>query len=211
MLQWKCGQIVTSLLCHTGQQIPAIRCICKPSNRSNHNFFPLQRALLILLLYIPEFFLQESIFPFCVFLSRENSLCPPLPHYLMTKLQRGCFGESKGNYWHEPSTIQKALRRERLLQFLLTVFIHTHQLREWKQCLTPGWTEKFLVHHTRQREPLVRSTAPLAPKEANAATSPTTTTGLCYGFCSPLVPSWRTSLVAAALPGKPDFFLSPTI
>lgn len=28
----------------------------------------------------PWFFLQENVFPFCVFLSRANSLCPPLAH-----------------------------------------------------------------------------------------------------------------------------------
>lgn len=73
---------------------------------------------------------------------------------------------------------------------------HQVELRNsW--CITP-----------RQREPLVRSTALLTPKEANATTSPTATAGLCCGFCFPLVPSWRTSLVAAASPGKPDFFLS---
>lgn len=57
----------------------------------------------------------------------ERTVCVHLyPTLYMTKLQRGCFGESKGYYGCEPTTTQQALQREGFLQSLLTVLVHAH-------------------------------------------------------------------------------------
>lgn len=51
-------------------------------------------------------------------------MCSPLSH--TTKLQGGCFSDSRGRYGREPTTIQQAtIQREGFLQPLLTAPKHT--------------------------------------------------------------------------------------
>lgn len=116
-------------------------------------FFFLQRVLLILLLYILEFFLQESIFPFCVFLSSENSLCPPLPPSPHDWTAERMFRWIRRilRTWANNKPTGSTKRRVPPVP-PDSPHTHAHRLREWKRCLTPGWTEKFFVH----RIPAVR-------------------------------------------------------
>lgn len=124
-------------------------------------------------------FCRKTFFPSVYFLA-ERTVCVHLyPTLHMTKLQRGCFSESKGYYGCEPTTTQQALQRE---GFLLQVLIHTQahagsekESRVWHQVEL----RNSLCIASQRCEPLVHSTVLLAPKEANATIAPAATTGLC--------------------------------
>lgn len=75
-----------------------------PTEKKSLLFFFLQRALLILLLYIPASVCRKAFFPSAYFLV-ERTVCVHLyPTLHMTKLQRGCFDESRGYDRREPTT-----------------------------------------------------------------------------------------------------------
>lgn len=191
-----------SLHYHTGQEIPEILSLQTLQQKISQLFFccyfltsksPTNSP--------PASFFQEI--PFCAFLSRENSLCSALSH--TTELQWGRFSDSRGHYRHQPTAIQQALRSE-ASSSLCWQPPNTHTGRECQQqCLTPGQTKGFSVHHTLPARAPRPQRSPCAPGKAKAATA---TTGLSHGFTFHLVSSSCSSLVLLALasPSKPGFF-----